>query len=373
MKIYRDLFKSTSSQESPVCPLGYGSPESRMTSTSGQGDFLVPTSAVPEKGKGSRGRGRGYGGNSSASSRPESPVTSSLKMFLLSELAEQTKSSVLWKQQATPAGRSWLVLGLAEPRKSETASGSSAGWPTPSAGNFNDGESPETFLARRTKLKKQFKNGNGAGIPLGVAVKMWPTPRCADGMHHPIPTKEDVEQYEKNRGRKEQRLEYEVGRQTCWPTPQAHDCQGPGNPARVGRFGTKHGGRNLNDEAALYAGLPAPESPKRNGKSPIYSHYQAYIHEFGISWARTIRRWWNANERRTKSRRNWRPLPALVSHRLWSPWVAQLMSYPSDWCVLSTDAASRLTVTRSSPKSPGSSQRGCSMSLPSLTEDDEET
>lgn len=30
-------------------------------------------------------------------------------------------------------------------------------------------------------------------------------------------------------------------------TPQAHDS-GKGNPARVGRFGTEHGGRNLNDE-----------------------------------------------------------------------------------------------------------------------------
>ena len=37
-----------------------------------------------------------------------------------------------------------------------------------------------------------------------------------------------------------------------WPTPQAHDAQ-KGNPDRVGRFGTKHGGRNLNDAAARWA------------------------------------------------------------------------------------------------------------------------
>lgn len=36
-----------------------------------------------------------------------------------------------------------------------------------------------------------------------------------------------------------------------WPTPQAHDST-PGNPKRVGRFGTKHGGRNLNDMAAIF-------------------------------------------------------------------------------------------------------------------------
>lgn len=34
-----------------------------------------------------------------------------------------------------------------------------------------------------------------------------------------------------------------------WPTPQAHDAA-PGNPKRVGRHGTEHGGRNLNDFVA---------------------------------------------------------------------------------------------------------------------------
>jgi hypothetical protein len=41
-----------------------------------------------------------------------------------------------------------------------------------------------------------------------------------------------------------------------WPTPQAHDCH-PGNPARVGRFGTEHGGQNLNDEVAMW---PTPRA-----------------------------------------------------------------------------------------------------------------
>jgi hypothetical protein len=36
-----------------------------------------------------------------------------------------------------------------------------------------------------------------------------------------------------------------------WPTPQAHDAQ-KGYAERVGRFGTKHGGRNLNDEVKMW-------------------------------------------------------------------------------------------------------------------------
>jgi len=43
---------------------------------------------------------------------------------------------------------------------------------------------------------------------------------------------------------------------SLWPTPQAHDMH-PGDPARVGRYGTKHGGRNLNDEVALF---PTPRA-----------------------------------------------------------------------------------------------------------------
>src|SRR5690606_645422 len=35
--------------------------------------------------------------------------------------------------------------------------------------------------------------------------------------------------------------------QNPWPTPQHHDAH-QGQAKRVGRFGTKHGGRNLNDE-----------------------------------------------------------------------------------------------------------------------------
>lgn len=36
-----------------------------------------------------------------------------------------------------------------------------------------------------------------------------------------------------------------------WTTPQAHDSSG-GNPERVGRFGTKHGGANLADDVTLW-------------------------------------------------------------------------------------------------------------------------
>lgn len=54
-------------------------------------------------------------------------------------------------------------------------------WPTPVASVAQLGEKPRTWLARRERLKVTAKNGNGAGMPLTIAVQMWPTPRASDG------------------------------------------------------------------------------------------------------------------------------------------------------------------------------------------------
>ncbi len=49
-----------------------------------------------------------------------------------------------------------------------------------------------------------------------------------------------------------------------WPTPQAHDAQ-KGYAKRVGRFGTKHGGRNLADEVLIW---PTPGAGGSKGSGP---------------------------------------------------------------------------------------------------------
>ena len=53
-------------------------------------------------------------------------------------------------------------------------------WPTPAASVTNLTESPESWQARADKLKEKGINGNGAGVPLAVAVKMWRTPQAGD-------------------------------------------------------------------------------------------------------------------------------------------------------------------------------------------------
>lgn len=54
-----------------------------------------------------------------------------------------------------------------------------------------------------------------------------------------------------------------------WTTPQAHDAQGRGDPRRWRRFGGKHGGANLPDEAAMAASnWPTPRTNEATGAKP---------------------------------------------------------------------------------------------------------
>jgi DNA (cytosine-5)-methyltransferase 1 len=52
--------------------------------------------------------------------------------------------------------------------------------PASAAGNFNDGESVESWEARRQRNVLKGINGNGQGTPLTMAVKLLPTPTASD-------------------------------------------------------------------------------------------------------------------------------------------------------------------------------------------------
>ena len=54
--------------------------------------------------------------------------------------------------------------------------------PTPAAGNFNDGEEAEQWLACQAAVKERLNNGNGMGMPLAIAVQLLPTPNASDSL-----------------------------------------------------------------------------------------------------------------------------------------------------------------------------------------------
>lgn len=50
---------------------------------------------------------------------------------------------------------------------------------------FNDGEEPKSFLDRQARQKAKGINGNGMGMTLAMASKVWPTPNALDGEKAP--------------------------------------------------------------------------------------------------------------------------------------------------------------------------------------------
>jgi len=115
-------------------------------------------------------------------------------------------------------------------------------WPTPDANTMNDGESAETFAARKQRNIEKHYNGNGMGTPLAVAAQMWSAATTKDansaarhttttGVMHPGTTLTDAV--------------------STWGTPNAHDCKG-------GSDATSTQGRNLKREAELWS---TPNTP----------------------------------------------------------------------------------------------------------------
>ena len=132
-------------------------------------------------------------------------------------------------------------------KRGQTLVGAARGqsWPTPQSKDWKSGNVSDQVFSKNAR-------------PLNEHVKRWPTP---DGQNHRDGSKlrnSDTKKGEKaGFNRHQVSLHHaihlnQIGGpeiQQNYPTPQAHDST-KGNAARVGRFGTKHGGRNLNDEIA---------------------------------------------------------------------------------------------------------------------------
>ena len=149
------------------------------------------------------------------------------KMLLGSSRWASTEFFLTWKPSATPAGRLLFRLVPSMPRISGNASGS---WPTPRVGNNGGWGNPE----------RASDPGN-----------------C--------------------------RLE-DTAAGAAWPTPQAHDSA-MGNPSRVNRHGTEHGGRDLSDWAA--AAWATPNAGLHNYHEDPAS-FQARSHRLEESGSRPL-------------------------------------------------------------------------------------
>lgn len=148
---------------------------------------------------------------SSASADLQSCLGSRLRARM--DLAGSPEYGLIWKRQAIGSGRPICAL-RASARRNEgndffgwrtpsfgdaqrgvmpnpdkkagehslTNQASLAPWPTPDAQAMNVGESLENWQARADGLKLKHSNGNGAGMPLGIAAQLapWPTPKAGE-------------------------------------------------------------------------------------------------------------------------------------------------------------------------------------------------
>lgn len=119
-------------------------------------------------------------------------------------------------------------------------------WPTPDASVAQDGETYETWEARRQAVKDRTGNGNGMGMPLTIAASLtaWPTTRPEDaesaGMRHSRETADTLTA---------------VATLKAWPSPQARDHKS----GETGESPLEHNARPLS-EIAVLAGWPTPQA-----------------------------------------------------------------------------------------------------------------
>jgi DNA (cytosine-5)-methyltransferase 1 len=120
--------------------------------------------------------------------------------------------------------------------------------PTPSAGNFNDGEDPAQWMDRRERVKAEIGNGNGMGMPLSIAVQLLPTPQVADATGG----------HASRSGARSDELLLPGVAVSLLPTPRTTDMNGPGLHG--------DGGMDLRTAATL---LPTPRATRGGSNTEI--------------------------------------------------------------------------------------------------------
>jgi hypothetical protein len=175
-----------------------------------------------------------------------------------------------------------------------TLAGQASQWPTPTASLMNDSEAPESWQARANRIKDKGINGNGAGMPLTIAVKAWPTPTSTDGgansnrtargnvganlqeraQQWPTPTAQDSEQAGGSgtiaRGKRGHSLNSAV--MQLWPTPASRDYRSPNAESYQERGGGSKGEQLQNYVAHRFSLLPDPTTP---GGEPSLKPFRA--------------------------------------------------------------------------------------------------
>lgn len=117
-----------------------------------------------------------------------------------------------------------------------------------------------------------------------------------------------------------------MANQGMWPTPQAHDSL-KGYAERVGRFGTKHGGRNLNDWVQVW---PTPTVKGDYNRAGLSSRSGNGLATAVKQWPTpTVRDWKSGAPNHTQE--NARPLSEAIGGLLNPAWVEAMQGFSPGW------------------------------------------
>lgn len=194
--------------------------------------------------------------------------------------ASDTETVALLPTPVTTDGKSRSAGDLR--RKSPGLRSVSDLLPTPSAGNFNASESPEQWEAR---VQESAANGNGMGMPLGIAVQLLPTPKASNNEN-----RQSLDRYGMNLGQA-------LGITPLLPTPRATDGTkgGPNQrgssgdltlPSAVHRWG-KYAAAIARWES-LTRPAPAPTMTDKNGRPRLNPQFSEWMQGWPAGWVTDV-------------------------------------------------------------------------------------
>jgi site-specific DNA-cytosine methylase len=140
-------------------------------------------------------------------------------------------------------------------------------WPTPDAQVMNDGESPESFEARRLVNLAKHINGNGMGTPLAQFTQQWATATSHPRTHTP----RDVDHGEQ--------LANQV---SVWATPQANADVG----SRNCEGSAAHPGTSLADQVTT----GSSRTGRKGNTRRLNPRFVAWLMGFPVDWTVEVSR-----------------------------------------------------------------------------------
>lgn len=210
-------------------------------------------------------------------------------------------------------------------------------WPT--ASTAPGGSLGEPLEKWRGRALKKAEQGINLHKPLHIAVQEWPT--ATRGDHKSSGSKTGTPRAQSTKSHTGTTLTDAAN--GLWASPQARDWRCDGHAP------SQHE-RNSPNVMAQVVGLLDPESLSTNGKSHAWPTAQARDY-------RTVTG--REQDQRDNAMQNLNVAAASQTMGrgvLNSRWVAQLMSFPSDWCVLPDAVLEQLTAKPSKPTATRSSR-----------------